>query len=351
MTHPIDWRALSVASFRENAAILWMTVLYFLLAVALLAAWNLPPPRIGSMIVNAMLFASGAVVVAGPAVLIGLAVRRPDSPVRWTAKKWRDLRLAERAILAGPALLALIVFLPTFSAMKSAIPVFHPYAFDPLLADIDRTIHGGDVWRLLQPAIGHPFVSFLLNDVYHLWILLLYIGVLAIAGWIEEPAIRKQFFMTYFLAWPLLGNLMATWLSSVGPCFYEYFYHDARFEPQMAYLRQANQAWPLMVLEVQQELLQWHRAGSGELGRGISAMPSMHVSIAFLFTLVSWRISRFWGLVAILFLALILIGSVHLGYHYAIDGYAGIAGILLLWWLVGLILRRLGQLRARTATD
>jgi hypothetical protein len=40
------------------------------------------------------------------------------------------------------------------------------------------------------------------------------------------------------------------------------------------------------------------------------------------------------------FLALMLLGSVHLGWHYAIDGYAGIAGTIVLWWGCGRLLRR-----------
>jgi hypothetical protein len=36
----------------------------------------------------------------------------------------------------------------------------------------------------------------------------------------------------------------------------------------------------------------------------------------------------------------ILVGSVHLGWHYAVDGYAGIAGALILWWIAGAALRR-----------
>jgi hypothetical protein len=34
----------------------------------------------------------------------------------------------------------------------------------------------------------------------------------------------------------------------------------------------------------------------------------------------------------------IFIGSVHLGWHYAIDGYAGIAGTWLIWKFAGFVL-------------
>ena len=103
------------------------------------------------------------------------------------------------------------------------------------------------------------------------------------------------------------------------------------FADQMDYLHRANAHWPIMSLEVQQQLIQWHGSGSAELGRGISAMPSMHVSLAFLFFLAARRINRAMGVLFGFYAAVILIGSVHLAYHYAIDGYLSIVTTLLLW--------------------
>jgi hypothetical protein len=34
---------------------------------------------------------------------------------------------------------------------------------------------------------------------------------------------------------------------------------------------------------------------------------------------------------------IVMIGSVHLGWHYAVDGYLGAAGMLVLWWGLGKI--------------
>ena len=40
------------------------------------------------------------------------------------------------------------------------------------------------------------------------------------------------------------------------------------------------------------------------------------------------------------FFALILVGSVHLGWHYAIDGYLGMLGAWIIWRAVGWWLKR-----------
>ena len=37
---------------------------------------------------------------------------------------------------------------------------------------------------------------------------------------------------------------------------------------------------------------------------------------------------------------IMMIGSVHLGWHYALDGYVAIVGVWVIWWSVGRVLRR-----------
>jgi membrane-associated phospholipid phosphatase len=68
---------------------------------------------------------------------------------------------------------------------------------------------------------------------------------------------------------------------------------------------------------------------------GISAMPSMHVATSVLMALYAARHARWAGWIMWIFAGLIQIGSVHLGWHYAVDGYLG--GIVALAaWRAGL---------------
>ena len=64
-------------------------------------------------------------------------------------------------------------------------------------------------------------------------------------------------------------------------------------------------------------------------------MPSMHVASSFLFVLLCWRVQRLLGWLMTGFLVLILIGSVHLGWHYAVDGYLALALTWPIWRLAG----------------
>ena len=326
------------ASLAINAPFLIVAVLYVVTATSVFIYSGLPLPAPGAYLSHLILYLAAAIFFLGPLLLSRLLVERPERPFSFLREMARRWRLYDRFILALPAVLALIIFWPSFSAFKSAIPAFQAFAFDPIFIRWDEAIHGQDAWRLIHPIVGYPIVSFILNGVYHVWLMLLYIGMLPVLGWIEQRAIRMQFLVATLLCWVLLGTVGAILTSSVGPCFYEFFYGDDRFRPLMNYLAQADRVYPLMALDVQESLLAWAAEGGNGVGRGISAMPSMHLSIACLFAILGWRVSKAWGIAGTIFLILILVGSVHLGYHYAIDGYAAIVATMGIWWLSGLIL-------------
>ena len=98
---------------------------------------------------------------------------------------------------------------------------------------------------------------------------------------------------------------------------------------------QTNEVVPVWALDVQQMLWDNYQNNKVGMGSGISAMPSMHVATATLMALFGWQYSRIAGIVLTLYALVIFIGSVHLGWHYALDGYVGALGAALVWWLVG----------------
>ncbi len=72
---------------------------------------------------------------------------------------------------------------------------------------------------------------------------------------------------------------------------------------------------------------------------GISAMPSMHIVMAVLIAIAGWRINKWWGAGLTALAAIVVIGSIHLAWHYAVDGIAGTALALVFWWVAGIIVR------------
>ena len=70
-------------------------------------------------------------------------------------------------------------------------------------------------------------------------------------------------------------------------------------------------------------------------GSGVSAMPSMHIATATI-CLLAARGTR-WLFLAVLFWLLTFVGSVYLGYHYAVDAPVAAAVAMLCWIAAGKI--------------
>ncbi|MEL6878661.1 MAG: phosphatase PAP2 family protein [Pseudomonadota bacterium] len=262
-----------------------------------------------------------------------LVTQRPDSIVQHMIARYFSITFFQRFLTGLPFLVVATALLPYFSKMKSAIPLFNEYSWDETFIQWDQAIFFGyDAWEVIQPVLGFPIVTAFLAFLYHLWFLLLYPGILYFSYAHIDNQLRRQFFLSYVLSWCLIGGAMATWLASVGPCFVGPLLGDPRFDAQMAYLNAANEQVPIMTLKVQGMLLDWFDADADGLGSGITAMPSMHVAVAFLYWLAMRRISPRLGLFFGVFFAITWISSVHLAYHYAVDGLVSVLAVLVLWW-------------------
>jgi len=115
-------------------------------------------------------------------------------------------------------------------------------------------------------------------------------------------------------------------LSAGGPVFYEQLGFGNRFqampvEPWVATAR--NYLWHDYLLR------------GGDVGGGISAMPSLHVAASLWIALVWRSYSRILGVLGFLYFGLIAVGSVLLGWHYAADAIAGTLITLACWAVAG----------------
>jgi len=247
-----------------------------------------------------------------------------------------------RVCMILPVLLILPLFGATFSNLKVLIPAIVPFHWDPTFAEWDRLLHGGyHPWQLLQPVLGYPYVTSFFNAVYHMWFFLAY-GVICwqIAS-TDRPRLRMQYILTFVLIWALIGNIAAMYLSSAGPVYFGRITGlPDPYAPLMAYLHHANDISPVPALDVQDILWDLYKSQGLALGGGISAMPSLHVAIAVSFALLGRAIDRRLAIGFAVFAVFIFIGSVHLGWHYAIDGYVAAAGAWIIWRGVGWLLDR-----------
>lgn len=317
--------------WQGEAPIVMIGLTLFVTCVGLLLSKGITPTLEGIW-VNTRLFALFIVVIAALDSAIQLYRKRPESPVEHLKARYFGVRARATMAAGAPMLGVAIVLLPYFSKMKAAIPLFNAYTWDDAFVRWDRAIFFGyDAWQILQPLLGYPMVTAFLALLYQLWFLLLYPGVLFFAFARIDHSVRRQFFLSYVLSWTLVGGLMATILASVGPCFVGPMLGDPRFDAQMAYLEAANTHYPIMTLSVQAMLLEWYANAQNGLGSGITAMPSMHCAIAFLYWIAVRRVSARWGAFFGVFFFITWLSSVHLAYHYAVDGLVSLLAVAVIW--------------------
>lgn len=312
---------------------------------AFVAVYALVPPLIG-MVVGAehkampLSFFLDAARSLG--LLLGLLIAgtglwalRSSNPF----KAWRVklLQVCTPSTISGGLLfVSLLTAIVVFSSIKQTLPAIVPFFADVHLADLDRTLHGQDPWRLTSAAMPLQLMPALEGLYLGPWGLILMGATIAV---LFSPAlrhVRAKYVWTLLIMWPLLGNLLAGALMSAGPVFYEQVTGDARFAGLVSYLaRHSGQEW------VQNFL--WNayaNASTGVMGAGISAFPSMHVASATLVALLTAQASYRWVRWAgVAYCAVILFGSVHLGWHYAVDGYFSIGATILIWKIVGCVFK------------
>jgi hypothetical protein len=352
-----DWlrtRGLALAfGFRSHAALYAIAVATY--AAGLVLGRLLGEPvtlGLAALVSTSILLAAVAVVgVWLLASLWGLwREGYQGSPTAALARSlFNDILTPGRISNGAHVLLATGVFAVGFTNLKAYIPRLNPFSWDPVLMELDRFIHFGHLPHdLLMPLFGHPLVTLCVNVVYNMWFVVL-LGYVLWQGFRDpDTALRQRYLIAYLLAWTL-GTLVAgTLLSSAGPCFYgRLFPGPDPYAGLMDYLAAADRVYPLWALSTQEMLWQSY-VTSGGLVSGISAMPSLHVATAVLFFLcaraagIRW-LTWFTGI----FAAMILLGSVLLAWHYAVDGYAGALIAVFCWWLAGLWVRHFPPLSSR----
>jgi hypothetical protein len=322
---------------RDNAPFAASVVAYLAIGIPVLASLDRSVPipllnayRIPVLVTILYLFGTLLATIAR-VVFIG---RRPP----FTAATWRAVGRAwlppDR--LAGTLIVLLLLppFLAVMLGFRTAITSFQPFHWDIRLMHLDAWLHGGQQpWELLQPVLGHPAVTRFLDAFYvYGWFAMLWIGLAWQTVHGREP-IRSQFLLAFLLAWVVLGTVSAIVFSSAGPVYFSSVTSMSDpYAPLLSYLASVDAETPLRALAVQKRL--WAEYTSWG---GITAMPSMHLAQTTVVLLAAVRSDRRLGWLMAPALGLILLGSIHLGWHYAVDSYAGILGAGLMWVLAGRI--------------
>jgi hypothetical protein len=213
---------------------------------------------------------------------------------------------------------------------KIMLPVATPFWADPLLANIDYAIFRIEPWRAAVALFG--WAAPLIDKAYVTWAPVKFATLLVLVS-LPETSMKKRALVSYFIlmASVALGQYL---LSSAGPVFYAQVGFGERFAALKV------EPW---VDRARAYLWESYLRGGGKVGAGISAMPSMHVAISLWVALVIRAYKPALAIVGYSYFAMILIGSVLLGWHYAVDGIVASFIALGAWRVAGRPVQRRGS--------
>jgi len=253
------------------------------------------------------------------------------------------------AYVSGPVfafgIVSLISILPVIFllAYKSLVPFVNPYSWDQVFSSWDYTLHFGHYpSALVGTLVDSLHAGKVMDLAYGCWFLAVF-GTCGFALFIDRQVHRRmRFIWSFLLAWIIGGCFMAEWLSCVGPLFYHQFYPDMPdiYAPLIDRLTRVDAEQGIAVFHYRQLIVDWTRNDRHIDANTLAAMPSIHVWIAALIALY-WRdVGPKVFAFATVFCVLIILSTIYLGIHYAVDGYVSLAIVIPLWWGIGKILDR-----------
>lgn len=216
-----------------------------------------------------------------------------------------------------------------FVNLKQFIPAINERLYDSPLWRLDNTLHFGFDPAVVVSELAQEYG--LLPWLDRAYLLFYPAQVIVPLVFLVAKPLRPQrgrLFFAYCLLWMLGGAMYVAW-PTLGPIYYR----SSRF-----WLEQAPYATYLQDMLIR-DYVRFRTDPSFytvKLYQGVAALPSLHVGVLALFAIATtrWRAASavLWLLTAVTF-----VGSLALGWHYAVDGYAG-ALLALVSWVVACLL-------------
>jgi hypothetical protein len=254
----------------------------------------------------------------GGIILYGLytAVRR-ESPRRYL----RQIGTVRWIVLSLRVWIAVMIFNYTYFWLKVCIPFVNPRLWDEALWKVDSLLHFGISPSILLVESASSGLLAALDLWYGLWLASVSLSIAFFCASPKEQ-VRRQFLLSCVLIW-VLGAWIYTAIPVLGPI---YVFGDV-WQQAMQHMPSAEGGQQLLLGNYQTIM---RGIADGQLyqfnpTQGIAAMPSLHVGVHWMLMLWMRRYARPLFLPAVIATLLTFLGSIATGWHYAIDGYVGIA--------------------------
>lgn len=289
-------------------------------------------------------------------IIAHFLIRVIEGNIQGIYAKWYDIIATYFCFkrLAGFIIIYFLVQfeLNLFDSLKMCISYLVPFCYDAIITKLDYILHFNNYpWELLSPILRNPITVRAIDLLYISWFFVINIFIFWLAL-SNRRKLRMQFFMTLMLIFFLIGNLLATVLSSAGPCYYDNVTTSTENNPYKPLMDKLHlieddnppidkpydkfDNSPLIALELEDKLWDNYINKIRSFGHYISAMPSVHVAFATLIALTISSVNIYLGIIFWVYWAVIQIGSVILGWHYAVDGYFSTILTIGLWKLSAL---------------
>lgn len=250
------------------------------------------------------------------------------------------LNYLQLTLRRGISILGVLYF---FLHLKHVVLLVRPANFDLFFWDLDRRLHFGiqpNAWLMEHFGTSDNFsvaIDYIYSVTYFDYLIFVAIAFLLE---LRGRELTEKFFLAYTLLWSL-GGLGYFVMPADGPCYAilgQYateslnYKHITRFpvtrDISANYAETYKMSKTYKAQGKQEELwLHRQRLFNGELPNlfyGIAAMPSLHVAATTMVMIFLFYLSQVAGVVALIWMIPMCIGSVFLQWHYAVDGYAGL---------------------------
>ncbi|OPX40881.1 MAG: hypothetical protein B1H13_05080 [Desulfobacteraceae bacterium 4484_190.3] len=213
-------------------------------------------------------------------------------------------------------LAALKIVMTIHCTVKQAIPIINPALYDDILWKIDKFIHFGFSPTLLSLKLfSATDITSFIDFTYIIWYFLK-IPFFIIFIWFVDQKKRDHFFSAYFLLW-VIGGLSAVLFPSVGPVY--------KYPDLFAGLNIPHASELQKQLWIHYNGILLHPENfRAFVYEGVAAFPSLHVAVIALFCIFSRELNKIFFISMLCYTVIVQAGSVHLGWHYAVDGYFGV---------------------------
>lgn len=258
--------------------------------------------------------------------------------IRALIARWRHDLPAYIAIIRSPGwivdtlrlAIASALFIHAYGWIKLAIPLLHPRLFDQELWDLDaKLLAGHSPNEFFLALFSEPPMLRAIDWSYaNIFFASLVIATL-IFGSAPSRDVRVAFMNSNVVLW-LAGAWLYVAVPSLGPAFA----FPAVWQPLSALLDRTQTLQRLLMTNYHNLMLLAHGVRRPiNLFFGVAAFPSLHVAFQMLLFLWTRRVWRAGQVIFGVFVVAILLGSMVTGWHYLIDGVAGIALACLCYWL------------------